>query len=46
MLATVPAGVARLEDLEIEGYDGQVWWPLVDPDAEAMPWWKLTSVGR
>ncbi|MGK4586125.1 replication-relaxation family protein [Kitasatospora sp. HPMI-4] len=43
MLATVPAGAARLEDLETEGYDGQVWWPLNDPDTEAMPWWKLTG---
>ncbi|MFJ9845861.1 replication-relaxation family protein [Kitasatospora sp. NPDC101155] len=46
MLATVPAGAARLEDLETEGYDGAVWWPLVDPDADAMPWWKLTGSGR
>ncbi|WP_277347358.1 replication-relaxation family protein [Streptomyces sp. CB01881] len=46
MLRSVPAGAASLADLETDGYDGQVWWPLSDPNAEAMPWWKLTATGR
>ncbi|MCG6499348.1 hypothetical protein [Kitasatospora sp. A2-31] len=43
MLRTVPADAARLEDLETDGYDGHVQWPLVDREAEAMPWWKPTG---
>ncbi|MFJ7910659.1 hypothetical protein [Kitasatospora sp. NPDC096204] len=43
MLRTVPAGVARLEDLENNSYEGEVWWPLSDPDANAMPWWNLSG---
>lgn len=43
MLAAVPAGAARLENLKNDGYEGEDSWPLADSDAEDRPWWKLAG---
>ncbi|MFE3875484.1 replication-relaxation family protein [Kitasatospora sp. NPDC059146] len=39
MLRTVPALVAKLEDLEDEGPSADVWWSIADLEAGPGPWW-------
>ncbi|MEU6237796.1 replication-relaxation family protein [Kitasatospora sp. NPDC047058] len=43
MLRTVPAGVAKLEDLEAEGPGSDLWWSIADLEAGPAPWWELTG---
>ncbi|MGW3046293.1 hypothetical protein ACWC9T_41450 [Kitasatospora sp. NPDC001159] len=40
MLRTVPAMVAKLEDLEDEGPSSDVWWSIADLEAGPGPWWS------
>ncbi|MFF7993415.1 hypothetical protein ACFZDG_26915 [Kitasatospora xanthocidica] len=42
-LRTVPAMVAKLEDLEDEGPSSDVWWSIADLEAGPGPWWELTG---
>ncbi|AUY53681.1 hypothetical protein EH183_38110 [Streptomyces sp. CB01881] len=43
MLRTVPAGVAKLEDLEADSAGADLWWPIADLDDGPAPWGKLTG---
>ncbi|WP_405009756.1 hypothetical protein [Kitasatospora sp. NBC_01539] len=43
MLHTVPAGVAKLEDLEADGPSSDLRWSIADLEAEPGPCWELTG---
>ncbi|WP_277347309.1 hypothetical protein [Streptomyces sp. CB01881] len=37
MLRTIPAGVAKLEDLEAEGPSSDLWWSIADLETGPAP---------
>lgn len=46
MLASVPAGAARIEDLEQHGPSAGIWYPLTDPGASPCAWHELAVSGK